>query len=247
MTAPYRQFGGGFSPGLREADLDIDPTVDWLASEHFSVKRAGITIDYTTVTADADGRRIIRGGTAMGKIAASGKYGPYLPQTNEVQQVSITGSPTGGTFTLTWSGQTTAAIPYNATAAQVKAALEALSNINPGDVDTTGGVLPGTAVSVTFKGQYIGTDVAAMTASGAGLTGGTSPDVAISTTTAGGANPGSPDGREVGVGLLFPGDLNVQWGDTVAGLLTHGSAIEARCTGVDSAFKTDVAGRIWFQ
>lgn len=246
MTTPYRQFGGGFSPGLRESDLDIDPTVDWLASEHFSVKRAGITIDYTTVTADADGRRIIRGGTAMGKITASGKYGPYRPQTNEVQQVAITGSPTSGTFTLTYSGQTTAAIPYNATAAQVKTALEGLSNINPGDVDVTGGPLPGTAVSVTFKGQYIGTNVAAMTSTDS-LGGGSSPASAVSTTTAGGADPSSPDGRETAVGLLFPGDLNVQWGDTVAGLLTHGSAIEARCTGIDSAAKTDLAGRIWFQ
>lgn len=247
MSYPTSPFGGGFSPGLREQDLDIDPTVDWLASEHFSVKRAGITIDYLLVDADANGRRIIRGGTAMGKVTASGKYGPYLAQTNEVQGVAITGAPTSGDFTLTYSGQTTAVIPWNATAAQVKTALEALSNINPGDVDVAGGPLPATAVSVTFKGQYFATDVTAMTADDAGLGGGSTPEVVISTTTAGGANPGSPDGREAGVGLLFPGDLNVQWGDTVAALLTHGSALEARCTGIDSAFKTDVAGRIWFQ
>jgi hypothetical protein len=247
MVLATPQFGGGYSPGLRYEDLDIDPTVDWLASEHYSVKRAGITIDYTTVPLDANGRRIIRGGTALGRITASDKYGPYLPQTNEVQGVAITGSPTSGTFTLTFAGQTTAGIPYNSTAAQVKAALVALSNVGPGDVDVTGGPLPGTAVSVTFKGQYIGTDVAVMTKNATGLGGGTAPDVVISTTTAGGANPASPDGRETGVGLLFPGDINVQWGDTVAALLTHGSALEARCTGIDAAFKADVAGRIWFQ
>lgn len=247
MTTSTPQFGGGFSPGLRYQNLEIDSTVDWLASEHFSVKRAGITIDYTTVPADANGRRILRGGTAIGKITASGKYGPYLPQTNEVQGVAITGSPTSGTFTLTFSGQTTAGIPFNATATQVKDALVALSNIGPGDIDVTGGALPGTGVSVTFKGQYIGTDVAVMTKNAAGLGGGTSPDVVITTSTAGGANPSSPDGREVGVGLLFPGDINVQFGDTVTALLTHGSALEARCTGVDSAFKVDVQGRIWFQ
>lgn len=247
MTYPTSPFGGGFSPGLREQELDIDPTVDWLASEHLSVKRAGITIDYTTVPADSNGRRIIRGGTALGKITATDKYGPYLPQTNEVQQVAITGSPTSGTFILTFAGQSTAPIPFNATAAQLKAALVALSNINPGDVDVVGGALPGTAVSVTFKGQYFGADVSAMTKNAAGLGGGSTPDVVITTTTAGGANPGSPDGRETGVGLLFPGDLNVQWGDTIAALLTHGSPIEARCTGVDSAFKNDVTGRIWFQ
>ena len=44
---------------------------------------------------------------------------------------------TGGTFTLTYNGQTTAAIAYNATAAQVQSALEALNNIAPGDVVVT--------------------------------------------------------------------------------------------------------------
>lgn len=104
---------------------------------------------------------------------------------NEVQTVTITGSPTGGTFTLTYSGQTTAGIAYNADAATVDAALEALSNIGAGDVTCTGGPLPGTAVIVEFTGALAATNVAEMTASGAGLTGGSSPAVAIATTTAG--------------------------------------------------------------
>ena len=45
---------------------------------------------------------------------------------NEVQTISITGSPTGGTFTLSFAGQTTAPIAYNASAATVVAALQAL-------------------------------------------------------------------------------------------------------------------------
>lgn len=51
---------------------------------------------------------------------------------DEVQTVTISGGPTGGTFTLTFNGQTTAAIPYNATALQVQAALQALSNVGTG-------------------------------------------------------------------------------------------------------------------
>lgn len=245
MTAPA-QFGGGYSPGLRTVSTDLDPSVDWLASEHFMVKQGGITIDYTTVPANSKGQRILRGGTAIGKITVSGKYGPYLPQTNEVQSVTVTGGPTSGTFALTFAGQT-ATIPFNATAAQAQALLEGLSNINPGDVLVTGGPLPGSALVVTFKGQYIGTDVAAMTKNAGALGGGTSPDVTIATTTAGGANPGAADGREVGTGFLFPGDIDVQWGDTLAGMLIHGSVLEARCTGVDSAFKADMGGRVIFQ
>ncbi|MFD7980182.1 hypothetical protein [Streptomyces sp. NPDC059071] len=106
--------------------------------------------------------------------------------TDEVQSIAITGAPTGGTFTLTFSGQTTSGIAFNATVAAVQTALEGLSNINPGDVVCAGGPLPGTAVTVTFGGQYDGQDVAQMTASGAGLTGGTSPAVTVTTTTPGG-------------------------------------------------------------
>jgi hypothetical protein len=104
--------------------------------------------------------------------------------TNEVQSLAITGTPTGGTFTLTFSGQTTSAIAYNATAATVQAALEALSNIDPGDVTATGGALPAIAVTLTFGGQYAGTDVPAVTVTGS-FTGGSSPAAAITTTTPG--------------------------------------------------------------
>ncbi|MFM9780473.1 phage tail tube protein [Streptomyces scabiei] len=106
--------------------------------------------------------------------------------TDEVQTVTITGSPTGGTYTLTFSGQTTAGIAYNAAAAAVQSALEALSNIASGDVVCGGGPHPGTPVTVTFGGDYDGEDVPQMTASAAGLTGGTSPAVTVTTTTPGG-------------------------------------------------------------
>lgn len=43
----------------------------------------------------------------------------------------------GSSFTLTYNGQATAAIAHTATAAQVQSALEALSNIAPGDVVVT--------------------------------------------------------------------------------------------------------------
>lgn len=103
---------------------------------------------------------------------------------NEVQTVTITGTPTGGGFTLTFSGQTTASITYNAIASAVQTALEALSNIDPGDVTVTGGPGPGTAYVVTFGGQYAHTDVTQMTATGS-FTGGTTPTVAVTTTTPG--------------------------------------------------------------
>jgi hypothetical protein len=104
---------------------------------------------------------------------------------NEVQTITITGTPTGGNFTLTFDGQTTAAIAYNAAASAVVTALVALSNIDSGDVTGGGGALPGSAVTITFGGQFQYTDVALMTADDSGLTGGTTPEVAVTTTTPG--------------------------------------------------------------
>jgi hypothetical protein len=107
--------------------------------------------------------------------------------TQDVQTITITGVPTGGTFTLTYSAQTTAAIPYNATAAQVQTALAALSNIGDYDVVCTGGPLPATGVVVTFDGALNGT-VSLITQNSAGLTGGSSPTVVVTHTTTGVSN-----------------------------------------------------------
>ncbi len=108
--------------------------------------------------------------------------------TNEVQTLTTTGTPTGGTFTLTFKGQQTAPIPYNASNAQVESALEALANLEPADVTVTGGALPA-AVVITFGGKYAGSNVPDLTFTHA-LTGGTSPTPVIVQTTQG--LPGFP-------------------------------------------------------
>lgn len=102
--------------------------------------------------------------------------------TTEVQLVTITGTPTGGTFTLTFDGETTAPIAYNATAAAVEAALLALPSFRTGDVVVTGSA--GGPYTLTFGGDFAGTDVTVLTAAGA-FTGGSSPAIAVTTPTPG--------------------------------------------------------------
>lgn len=102
---------------------------------------------------------------------------------NAVQTVTISGGPTGGTFTLTLNGQTTAALPYNATAAALQTALQSLPSIGAGNATVTGD--DGGPYTVTFVGGMGGQVVAQMTADDSGLTGGTAPAVAVATTTAG--------------------------------------------------------------
>jgi hypothetical protein len=104
--------------------------------------------------------------------------------TNEVQSLTLTGTATGGTFTLTFGGQATANLPFNASAAAVQSALQAISTVGTGNVVCTGGTLPGTAVTITFTGTLGGMPLNLLTATNA-LTGTGSPAPAITRSTAG--------------------------------------------------------------
>lgn len=97
---------------------------------------------------------------------------------DEVQSVVLTGSPTGGTFTLTFGGQT-ATLNWNETASAAQTALQALSSIGAGNALCTGGPLPATPIQVEFAGTLGFAAQALFTYSNAGLTGGTSPNVAV--------------------------------------------------------------------
>jgi len=86
---------------------------------------------------------------------------------NEVQLIVSSG--TGGTFTLTYSAQTTTALDWDSTAQEIEDALVALSNIAPGDVNVSGVV---GQWFVEFMGTLAATNVAQMTLDDALLTGG---------------------------------------------------------------------------
>jgi hypothetical protein len=217
----------------------------WVAD--FPADCAPITLDADAVLAVfTDG--YIPSGTVLAKVTATSRFAPYGGSSEEVQQVAITGVPTGGTYTLTFNGQTTTAIPYNATAAQVRTALEALSTIGAGNVTAAGGPHPGTAISVTFTGTLANTNVAQMTASSAGLTGGTSPAVAVTTTTAGGAETGT-GGTETARGHLL-NDRQVRAGKHVdAALYYRGRVYEDLLPAgglFDENARADLAGSIYY-
>lgn len=221
---------------------------NWLGSRFGTDTTQSITLDlslFDPTTHYPNG--YLPSGMVLGKVTATGLYGPYSGTTDEVQTVTITGAPTGGTFTLTFSGQTTAAIAYNATAATVQAALAALSNIGAGNVVVTGNA--GGPWTVDFVGTLANTDVAQMTHTDS-LTGGSSPAVAIATTTAGGADAGS-DGRQVAAGFLFT-IIDVSRGSAKYGapLLERGDIVVAKLpanSGLDPNAQTDLASRFIFR
>jgi hypothetical protein len=155
----------------------------------------------------APGQKILQPGTVMAKITSgseAGKIGPYQAAgTNEVQTVTPSGTISGGTYTITAPGKgTTAALAYNANAAAVQAALEAIPGIGAGNVTVTGGPLSSGALVITFVGVAGGQDQAMLTIATGSLTGST-PGASVAQTTQGVA--GATDGRQTStniVGLL---------------------------------------------
>lgn len=124
------------------------------------------------------------GGRTMVESAVLLASSAVLGGVNEAQTVTITGTPTGGNFTLTFRGATTANIAFNAAASAVQTALEALVNIGVGNVAVTGGPGPGTPYVVTFQNALGRQNVDQMTAAHS-FTGGTTPAIAVTTTTGG--------------------------------------------------------------
>jgi hypothetical protein len=122
--------------------------------------------------------------------------------TDEVQTITIGGTPTGGTFRLSFEGATTAAIAWSATnatlIANIDAALEALPTIGTGNVTTAVGTMTagiGTA-TVTFVSGLGKRAVPTIVVVENAMTG-TTPTLAVAETTPGvnaaalGAAPGA--------------------------------------------------------
>ena len=67
--------------------------------------------------------------------------------TDEVQTLTFSGSPTAGTFRLSFNRYRTAPLAYNADAAAVQAALEALPSVGAGNVECDGTLAGGMALT----------------------------------------------------------------------------------------------------
>jgi hypothetical protein len=94
-----------------------------------------------------------------------------------------------GHFWLTFNGQTTAPLAYNASAAAVDAALEALTNVGANNVQTSGGSVDTATLNVFFRRTLAQTNVAQLTANTSGVTGSATPTMAIATPQEGGWFP----------------------------------------------------------
>jgi hypothetical protein len=116
------------------------------------------------------------GATLIGYPASynRGVSGVYRRSGNRVQIVTISGTPSGGTFTLTLGGTATSAIAYNASAATVQAAIRALGTPWAAATATGSAGGPYTVTLAVLGGAY-----GPITADGSSLTGGSSPTVTV--------------------------------------------------------------------
>jgi hypothetical protein len=73
----------------------------------------------------------------------SGVSGKYRRQGDAVQLVTLVGTPTGGTFTISAGGSTTSALAYNISAANLQIALRLLSPAGNWSAATATGTAPG--------------------------------------------------------------------------------------------------------
>jgi hypothetical protein len=186
---------GKLEEEARQTSLGMDVFI------HMPVRLAVALDGAGALVAEGQLLRTRTGARVVADAGYSGR-GPDVPGTSEVQSVTITGAPTGGTFTLTYSAQVTAAIAFDAAAATVQTALNNLSNLD------------GVTVSGSAGGPYTVTfpvgmgDVAQMTGQGAGLTGGTAPAVVVATVT-----PGVAPSVDAGLWMYATGPVTVRLDD----------------------------------
>jgi flagellar capping protein FliD len=101
---------------------------------------------------------------------------------SEIQTMSRATNPESGTYTLTYEGQTTAAIDYNASPAAIQTALEALSTVNSGDITVGGGANGLADGDITFTFSNTLGDVSMISGDGDSLLPGSQPLPVVETT-----------------------------------------------------------------
>ncbi len=189
----------------------------------FSTK--GLKYKSYTVAADSiptetingvTGQKVLQRGEVLAKITSgddAGKVGPFMAGTPvaEVQTVTLTGTPAGGTYRLAYKGAASAAIAYNAAASAVQSAINAISTMAQSGQSVTVSGSAGGPYTVTFADTG---DAAQLSLDTNNLTGGTNPSVTTATTTPGSVGTGTgavTDGRGDPANIVGINDTFLPW------------------------------------
>ena len=169
VTAGVRKVtrGSGQKVSARAAVIDLYDTDNVTIKERICIDRLEIVPDgdRTFVNADIAGFPFV--GEVIGDYISFEGAGSVLA---DVWNLSVTGTPTGGTYTVSVNGYSTAPIAYNAIASAGASAINAISGVTGVSGVTATGATP---IAITFPADV------ALAANGAGLTGGTTPNVTV--------------------------------------------------------------------
>lgn len=119
---------------------------------------------------------------------------PYTGVTNEVQTITVTGSPTGGTVRYGFLGTYTTALPYNETGANIQVAMRLLRTIDGANITVTGAA--GGPYVFTFIGTLAGQHFSPIVSDISLVTGGTPVYTNVNTTPGAGFATGAIFNRE---------------------------------------------------
>lgn len=114
---------------------------------------------------------------------------PERGPVNEVQKITFSAAPTGGTWAVSFGGYTTTALAYNIANAALTTALAALPSIGPNNVNAT---KTGNEISVEFRGALAAAPLALLGVATA-FTGTNPPSASVSRWVA-----GSPSAEALG-------------------------------------------------
>lgn len=131
---------------------------------------------------------------------------------NEIVTLAETGTISGGTYTISFGGQTTGAIAFDAVAATIETAFEALSTVGAGNGTVTGGPVHTTPVVITFTEDLANQNVGTVTVGVGSLTGST-PGISVAVTQAGGF-------QDIAVVPVLAGEVDVYLDSSWANLGT---------------------------
>lgn len=137
-VALYVSTGSDLSPSANEDVLTLQDNVGIRLQSYVPIGSSNITPPRLTLHSSANAKAVIR---VQPSKAAN--------QQSEVQQFWLNNA-TGGSYTITFKGQTTTAVQYNDNAATVQARLEALASIGAGNVTVSGSGTSGSPFVVTF-------------------------------------------------------------------------------------------------
>ncbi len=130
------------------------------------------TVEFVGLLGDTNFDLLGVDGSGLTGLPVVSELRSHVAGANEVQRISFTPAAGGGDFTLTFDGFTTAALPYDATAAQVQAALQTLPPLRHGLIRVTSSSTTGGPWDVEFAGRLAATDVSLISGDGSRLTGG---------------------------------------------------------------------------